>query len=62
MQNQSNIARGLLATALVPILTYNGNKVLLRALLDQGSTANLLSERGAQIIRCNREKSLAYQC
>ncbi|XP_055307836.1 uncharacterized protein LOC129571970 [Sitodiplosis mosellana] len=47
--------RALLATALVPIKSKHG-EVVLRALIDQGSTTNVLSERGAQLINCSRKK------
>lgn len=56
LNNQVSTTRALLATALVPVLSYNGDKIVLRALVDQGSTASLISERGAQLIRCNRIK------
>lgn len=56
--NQSDTMRALLATALVPVTSYDGGKVLLRALVDQGSTSNLISERGAQLIRCDRQKTI----
>lgn len=48
--------RALLATAWIPVTSYDGSKILLRALIDQGSTSNCISERGAQLIRCNRKK------
>lgn len=56
MHIQPGITRVLLATALVPALAHNGEKVWLRALIDQGSTASLISERGAQMLRCKRRK------
>lgn len=54
--DQSNSIRGLLGTALVPVVMANGQTTLLRALIDNGSTGSLISERGAQLIRCRREK------
>lgn len=52
---QTQPQRALLATALIPIQSSNG-EVFLRALIDQGSTANLLSEKGAQLLHCMRKK------
>lgn len=50
------IRRGtVLATALIPIHTSHGI-ITLRALIDQGSTTNLLSEHGAQLLRCKRQR------
>lgn len=34
----------ILATALVPVV-WNGRSIVLRALIDQGSTANLITDR-----------------
>lgn len=49
-------ARGtVLATALIPIETERG-PITLRALVDQGSTANLISKRGAQMLRCSMKR------
>lgn len=56
LHSQPDKARALLATALIPVTSYDGNKVVLRALIDQGSTSNCISERGAQLIRCQRER------
>lgn len=50
--------RALLATALVPVYA-DGNRINSRALIDPGSTANLLSERGAQLLRCTRQRILS---
>lgn len=47
--------RALLATAVIPVQSSRG-EVLLRALIDQGSTTNVLSERGAQLLNCTRKK------
>lgn len=55
--SQPSSQRALLATAMIPIQTNQG-QILLRALIDQGSTANLLSERGAQLIHSTRQKIL----
>lgn len=49
---QTQSMRALLATAMIPVQSSKGT-VFLRALIDQGSTANLLSERGAQL--CGKE-------
>lgn len=46
---------GLLATALVSVFDINGARILLRALLDQGSTDALISETAAQILKLNRK-------
>lgn len=40
----------ILATALIPI-RYNGRSIMLRALIDQGSTANLITDRACQMLR-----------
>lgn len=53
---QPDKTRALLATALIPVTSFDGSKILLRALIDQGSTSNCISERGAQLIRSQREK------
>lgn len=47
--------RAMLATALIPVITKTG-ETSIRALIDPGSTANLLSERGAQLLQCKRHK------
>lgn len=44
----------LLATAIVPVCC-NGIKTYLRALIDQGSMINLITETGAQLLNCQRE-------
>lgn len=48
--------RALLATALIPVYTRDGKNSTLRALIDQGSTANLISERGAQLLQCRQQR------
>lgn len=48
--------RALLATAIIPVRSNNGNEALLRALIDQRSTSNLISENGAQLLQCHRHK------
>lgn len=55
VNSQAQPQRALLATAMIPIQTSKG-EILLRALVDQGSTANLLSERGAQLLQCSRKE------
>lgn len=45
----------ILATALVPV-NHAGKKIYLKALIDQGSTANLISTRTCQILNLRREK------
>lgn len=52
LHSTTHIRRALLAMV---IHTPEGDKHL-RALIDPGSTTNLLSERGAQIIKCKRER------
>lgn len=44
----------LLATACVPIYHSNRNKTIIRALIDQGSTANFVSEKVCQLINARR--------
>lgn len=43
----------LLATALVPIKTVSG-RITVRAFLDQGSQASLMTERGVQMLGLKR--------
>lgn len=43
----------ILATALVPVL-WNGRSIVLRALIDQGSTANLITDRACQALNLPR--------
>lgn len=45
-----NQLKTLLATAVIPICTPNGDRILLRAILDQGSTANLITQQAAERI------------
>lgn len=40
----------ILATALVPV-RWNGRSIVLNALIDQGATANVISERACQMLR-----------
>lgn len=56
MHIHPGVNKAVLITALVPVFNHFGEKIVLRALVDQGSTANLISERAAQLIRCNRTK------
>lgn len=51
----TNDKRTLLATASIPIQTPTG-EMCLRALIDQGSTINLITERGAQLLKCSRRR------
>lgn len=53
--NYASHRKTLLATALVPVHTAQG-VIILRALIDQGSTANLISEKGAQALKCKRRR------
>lgn len=46
----------LLATALVAVLNKKGDKVLLRALIDQGSQSAFLTENAAQLLALPRKK------
>lgn len=46
--------RSLLATALVPLFHKCGTKILFRALIDQGSMSNIISERAAQQLELDR--------
>ena len=46
----------ILATALVPVV-WNGKTVILRALIDQGSTANLITDRACQALQLPRRKA-----
>lgn len=48
--------RALLVTAIIPVLTEQGDWTLLRALIDQGSTSNVISEQGAQLVQCLRKR------
>lgn len=48
--------QALLATARVLIQSHQGSKIALRALIDQGSSVNLLSESAAQVLRVKRDK------
>lgn len=45
----------MLATAVVPVLAYDGTSVFLRALIDQGSETSLLSTRAHQLLRTKRK-------
>lgn len=49
----------LLTTTLVQVKASNGTYVMLRALLDQGSQANLISESAAQLLNLSRRKVTA---
>lgn len=55
VNHASDYTNTLLATATVPI-HHNGSVTYLRALLDQGSTINFLSEKAAYLLQCTREK------
>lgn len=44
----------LLATALIPVRQKTGNVICLRALLDQGSTTNIITESAAQLLRADK--------
>lgn len=44
----------LLATALIPVFYTNGEKSYVRALIDQGSTSNFVSEKLCQLISARR--------
>lgn len=47
----------LLATAVIPIFLSNGYKIYIRALLDQGSTVNIISESAVQLLRAAKIKT-----
>ncbi|XP_037928747.1 uncharacterized protein LOC119663153 [Teleopsis dalmanni] len=57
MITKENSAITLLATAQIQADSASGEKVLLRALLDQGSQRTSISEEAAQILRLHRTKS-----
>lgn len=42
----------VLATALIPVYTPGKQSTILRALIDQGSMTNLMTERGMQLLGC----------
>lgn len=44
----------LLATARIPVYKSNGETVLIRALIDQGSTSNFITQNVAQVLRAQR--------
>lgn len=46
----------ILATALIPI-QWNGRSIVLRALIDQGSTANLITNRACQALQLPRTRA-----
>lgn len=46
----------LLATACVPVYDVNGEKTIVRALIDQGSTVNFVSEKICQLVAAKRHK------
>ncbi|CAK1600398.1 unnamed protein product [Parnassius mnemosyne] len=48
----------LLATVLVPVRDENGHTTMLRALIDQGSQANFITERAVQLLRCKRTAAM----
>lgn len=48
--NDNNDDETLLATAMVPV-KYNGRSILLKALIDQGSTANLITSRACTLLK-----------
>ncbi|XP_049886759.1 uncharacterized protein LOC126381303 [Pectinophora gossypiella] len=45
----------LLATALIPVKDKNGQTLILRALIDQGSQANFISERATQLLKIKKK-------
>lgn len=47
----------LLATAMVHVRSNNGQHTILRALIDQGSQANFISERATQVLNLKRTPS-----
>lgn len=55
MANQASGA--LLATAIIRVRTVNGEYKVMRVLCDTGAQANLISERGVQLIAATREAS-----
>lgn len=50
----SEKSTALLATALVQVRDEDGHSTILRALVDQGSQANFISERAAQLLKVKR--------
>lgn len=48
--------RALLATAIVPIYLINHEVIFLRALIDPGSTTDLLTTRAAQLLQCEKRR------
>lgn len=46
----------ILATALVPV-RWNGRSILLNALIDQGATTNLISERACQLLKLQSKRT-----
>lgn len=47
----------LLATASVPVYSSTGEKIILKALIDQGSQVNLISESACQKLRLKKQKT-----
>lgn len=47
----------LLATAVVPCFTKNGNTIPLRALIDPGSQASFITERAAQLLQLKKQRT-----
>lgn len=45
----------VLATALIPVV-WNGRSIVLRALIDQGSTANLITNRACQALKLQQKR------
>ena len=44
----------LLATVKLPVFGRNGEKVILKALLDQGSQVNIISDAACQLLRLQK--------
>lgn len=47
----------ILATAKIPVFTMDGRRVILKALLDQGSQVNIISEGACQLLGLKKKKS-----
>lgn len=55
----SNCMNTILATAMVKAKTANGEHMLLKALIDQGSQSTFITEHAAQLLAISREKIMA---
>lgn len=56
MHSQPQAMRALLATAIIPLRNENGLETIVRALIDQGSACDLITEKADQALQCHKTK------